>query len=98
MIRPPYVAFFSHFVVPTHSCQYFGHNEAELSIMRMFGGFDKAFFQEYHRNRPKSHPTSEYDKRQLLYELFHYVNHTCIFQVGISLSWSGPDPKGLLNS
>lgn len=48
--------------------------------MRMFGGFDTGFFEEYHRHRPKSHPVTEYDKRQLLYELFHYLNHTCIFQ------------------
>lgn len=61
---------------------YFGHNEAELSIMRMFGGFDFTWFQEYHRLRPKAHPQSEYDQRQLLYELFHYLNHTCIFQSG----------------
>lgn len=61
---------------------FFGHNEAELSIMRMFGGFDAGFFEEYHKHRPKAHPVSEYDKRQLLYELFHYLNHTCIFQSG----------------
>jgi len=59
---------------------YFGHNEAELSIMRMFGGFSAPFFDEYHKYRPKSHPISEYGKRQLLYELFHYLNHTCIFR------------------
>lgn len=59
---------------------YFGHNEAELSIMRMFGGFSPAFFQEYHKHKPKSHPVSEYEKRQSLYELFHYLNHTCLFR------------------
>ncbi|KAG9053324.1 hypothetical protein FS842_008350 [Serendipita sp. 407] len=64
---------------------YFGHNEAELSIMRMFGGFAPSFFQEYHKHRPKAHPVSEYDKRQLLYELFHYLNHTCIFRVSLLL-------------
>jgi len=41
--------------------------------MRMFGGFSPAFFEEYHKHRPKSEPVGEYDFRQTLYELFHYV-------------------------
>jgi len=41
--------------------------------MRMFGGFSPAFFEEYHTHRPKSKPEGEYDMRQMLYELFHYV-------------------------
>lgn len=67
-------------------------NFSRLSIMRMFGGFDRGFLEEYHKHRPKSHPTSEYDKRQLLYELFHYLNHTCIFQVRSFVCGSAP-PK-----
>ena len=56
----------------------------------MFGGFDAAFFEEYHKHQPKAHPISEYDKRQLLYELFHYLNHTCIFQASVSDSIPSP--------
>ena len=41
--------------------------------MRMFGGFSPAFFEEYHKHRPRSKPVGEYDMRQMLYELFHYV-------------------------
>ena len=41
--------------------------------MRMFGGFSPAFFEEYHKLRPKSKPVGEYDMRQMLYEVFHYV-------------------------
>lgn len=52
--------------------------------MRMFGGFTPAFFEEYHKHRPKAKPVSEYGKRQMLYELFHYLNHTCIFLVSSS--------------
>ena len=41
--------------------------------MRMFGGFSPTFFEEYHKHRPRSKPVGEYDMRQTLYELFHYV-------------------------
>lgn len=41
--------------------------------MRMFGGFSPAFFEEYHKHRPRSKPVCEYEMRQMLYELFHYV-------------------------
>jgi len=37
--------------------------------MRMFGGFDKAFFDEYHRLCPKTEPVEEYEDRLKLYEL-----------------------------
>jgi hypothetical protein len=48
--------------------------------MRMFGGFSPEFFEEYHKHRPKSKPVGEYDMRQMLYELFHYVRFIfCIF-------------------
>jgi fructosamine-3-kinase len=53
-----------------------------LSIMRMFGGFSPAFFEEYHKHRPKSKPAGEYDMRQMLYELFHYV------RVILSCGWT----------
>lgn len=48
---------------------------ARLSIMRMFGGFSPTFFEEYHKHRPRSKPVGEYDMRQTLYELFHYVRN-----------------------
>ncbi|KAF8516741.1 fructosamine kinase [Hysterangium stoloniferum] len=58
---------------------YYGHNEADLSIARIFGGFPPAFFQAYHSKIPPSEPTSEYEHRCALYELFHYLNHTILF-------------------
>ncbi|KDQ19743.1 hypothetical protein BOTBODRAFT_102081 [Botryobasidium botryosum FD-172 SS1] len=61
---------------------YYGHNEADLAIARMFGGFPSEFYEEYHRHRPKSHPEAEYDVRASLYELFHYLNHTVLFGSG----------------
>ncbi|KAG9001773.1 hypothetical protein FRB93_011978 [Tulasnella sp. JGI-2019a] len=61
---------------------YYGHNEADLAIARMFGGFPSDFWSEYHKHRPKTAPEDEYDERQVLYELFHYLNHTLIFGGG----------------
>jgi len=58
---------------------YYGHNEADLSIARIFGGFPPSFFTTYHEHIPRSEPTAEYDQRSALYELFHYLNHTALF-------------------
>lgn len=56
---------------------YYGHNEVELGIMKMFGGRSDAFFEEYYKHRPKSQP--HHDERIRLYELYHHLNHTLIF-------------------
>lgn len=37
--------------------------------MKMFGGFGKAFLNEYHRICPKAEPVDEYDDRIALYKL-----------------------------
>jgi len=58
---------------------YFGHNEADLSIARIFGGFPESFFNTYHDYLPKTKPVDQYELRMDLYELFHYLNHTLIF-------------------
>ncbi|KAI0697545.1 fructosamine kinase PKL/CAK/FruK [Cytidiella melzeri] len=58
---------------------YFGHNEADLAIARIFGGFPKSFFTTYHQHLPKSDPENQYDLRGELYELYHYLNHTILF-------------------
>ncbi len=47
----------------------FAHSEYELGIMKMFGGFGKAFLTEYHKRCPKTEPVDEYDDRVSLYEL-----------------------------
>ncbi|KAF8665432.1 hypothetical protein AX16_000451 [Volvariella volvacea WC 439] len=57
----------------------YGHNEADLAIARIFGGFPSTFFTTYHQYMPKSDPVSQYDLRVDLYELFHYLNHTVLF-------------------
>ena len=47
----------------------YAHSEYELGIMRMFGGFGKKFFEEYHQLVPKTEPKEEYEDRIELYEL-----------------------------
>ncbi|KAF8846019.1 Ketosamine-3-kinase [Paxillus ammoniavirescens] len=58
---------------------YYGHNEADLAIARIFGGIPSTFFSTYHKYMPKSEPVEQYDLRADLYELYHYLNHTVLF-------------------
>ena len=51
---------------------FYGHHEYELAIAKMFGGFSREFFSEYHNLIPKS---PGYSQRLELYKLFHYLNH-----------------------
>ncbi|WVQ75264.1 hypothetical protein IAR50_004877 [Cryptococcus sp. DSM 104548] len=56
---------------------YWGHNESDLGVTHMFGGFNAEFYDEYHKVHPRSEP--HYDERQKLYELYHHLNHTFMF-------------------
>lgn len=47
----------------------YAHSEFDIGIMKMFGGFGSAFFNEYHRIVPKTEPVEEYEDRVRLYEL-----------------------------
>ncbi|ODV90105.1 hypothetical protein CANCADRAFT_31163 [Tortispora caseinolytica NRRL Y-17796] len=60
----------------------FAHNEYELALMKMFGGFSATVFDEYHKIIPKSHPESQYADRLALYELYHQLNHSFLFGGG----------------
>ncbi|XP_016070918.1 PREDICTED: fructosamine-3-kinase [Miniopterus natalensis] len=51
---------------------FYGHSEFELAIALMFGGFPRSFFTAYHQKVPKA---PGFDRRQLLYQLFNYLNH-----------------------
>ncbi|KAI0361438.1 fructosamine kinase PKL/CAK/FruK [Trametes cingulata] len=61
---------------------YFGHNEADLAIGKMFGSIPESFYTTYHEHLPKSEPQEEYALRQDLYQLYHYLNHTVLFGGG----------------
>ncbi|EIN13985.1 fructosamine kinase PKL/CAK/FruK [Punctularia strigosozonata HHB-11173 SS5] len=65
---------------------YYGHNEADLAIARMFGGLPRSFFSAYHEHRPKTDPADQYEVRMDLYEMFHYLNHTVLFGGGYARS------------
>ncbi|KPI44520.1 Ketosamine-3-kinase [Cyphellophora attinorum] len=75
----------------------YAHNEYEIGIQMMFGGFGSAHFKEYHELVPKTEPAEEYevsedaagaacaDKEQdrvALYESYHHLNHHSIFGGG----------------
>ncbi|CAK6438660.1 unnamed protein product [Pipistrellus nathusii] len=51
---------------------FYGHSEFELAIALMFGGFPRPFFTAYHQKIPKA---PGFEQRQLLYQLFNYLNH-----------------------
>ncbi|KAL1613246.1 hypothetical protein SLS60_001478 [Paraconiothyrium brasiliense] len=57
----------------------YAHNEFELGIMKMFGGFGGSFLKEYHDLCPKTEPVDEYEDRVKLYELYHHLNHYALF-------------------
>ncbi|CUS15390.1 unnamed protein product [Tuber aestivum] len=57
----------------------YAHNEYEMGIMKMFGGFGTGFFNEYHKIVPKSEPVEEYGDRLKLYQLYHQLNHHALF-------------------
>lgn len=47
----------------------------------MFGGIPGSFNTTYHEYLPQSEPKDQYDLRQDLYQLYHYLNHTVLFGV-----------------
>ncbi|XP_047427621.1 ketosamine-3-kinase isoform X2 [Mugil cephalus] len=51
---------------------FYGHSEFELGIAGMFGGFNSSFYSAYHEKIPKA---PGFEKRNQLYQLFHYLNH-----------------------
>ncbi|KAK0199238.1 fructosamine kinase PKL/CAK/FruK, partial [Desarmillaria ectypa] len=72
---------------------FYGHNEADLAIARIFGGIPRSFFAVYHQHFPKTEPIEQYELRGDLYELFHYLNHTVLFGGGYASSAEGKMDK-----
>eukprot|EP00054_Salpingoeca_dolichothecata_P001725 m.20397 g.20397 ORF g.20397 m.20397 type:complete len:337 (+) comp12471_c0_seq1:77-1087(+) len=58
---------------------YYGHHEAELSIMTLFGKPHESFFKSYFARLPRA---SLFQERQKLYQLYHLLNHYTIFGSG----------------
>uniref|UniRef100_A0A914XQG5 protein-ribulosamine 3-kinase n=1 Tax=Plectus sambesii TaxID=2011161 RepID=A0A914XQG5_9BILA len=65
---------------------FYGHSEYEFGIAKMFGGFDRAFYDAYHQLIPKS---PGFDRRVDLYQLFHHLNHWNHFGSGYRSSSVG---------
>ncbi len=55
---------------------YYGHDECDLSIAMMFGGFHQSFFSAFHEVIPKM--PGFYERNQI-YQLYHYLNHYLLF-------------------
>jgi fructosamine-3-kinase len=55
---------------------YYGHREAELGMMTLFGGFGTGVYAAYEEARPL---LPEWRERNGLYRLYHLLNHVNIF-------------------
>ena len=51
-------------------------SEVDLAMTRLFGGFEKEFYEEYYKVIPKR---QDFDKRSILYNFYHVLNHANIF-------------------
>ena len=60
------------YVVIFDPASFYGHHEFDLAIAGMFGGFNKQFYDAYHKLIPKA---PGFPVRHKLYTLFHYLNH-----------------------
>jgi protein-ribulosamine 3-kinase len=55
---------------------YFGHREAELAFMHLFGGFDKRLFEAYHRVFPLQ---ADWQERMEVFNLYPLLVHVNLF-------------------
>lgn len=56
---------------------YYGDREVDIAMTRMFiSGFNDVFYDYYDRTYPLS---AEYNKKETIYNLYHYLNHYNMF-------------------
>ncbi|WP_262709580.1 fructosamine kinase family protein [Pontimicrobium aquaticum] len=55
---------------------YYGHNEVDIAISNLFGGFDSSFYNAYHDIIPKNEHTNA---RIELYQLYYLLVHLNLF-------------------
>ncbi|NET37005.1 MAG: fructosamine kinase family protein [Cyanothece sp. SIO1E1] len=55
---------------------YFGDREVDIAMSELFGGFPADFYQGYNQAYPLD---SGYQKRKILYNLYHILNHFNLF-------------------
>ncbi|HKI79575.1 MAG TPA: fructosamine kinase family protein [Ignavibacteriaceae bacterium] len=58
---------------------YYGHREADLAMTKLFGGFDKKFYDAYKETYPLK---DGYKYRENIYKLYHVLNHLNLFGSG----------------
>ncbi len=58
---------------------YYGHREAELGMMTLFGGFGERTYTSYNENYPLA---KGWRQRNPLYQLYHLLNHANLFGGG----------------
>tara|TARA_B000000557_G_scaffold206024_1_gene171622 strand:- start:216 stop:812 length:597 start_codon:yes stop_codon:yes gene_type:complete len=51
-------------------------NEVDLAMTRLFGGFNKEFYEEYHKIIPAR---DGFEKRIIIYNFYHILNHANMF-------------------
>jgi len=54
-------------------------NEVDIAMTKLFGGFRKEFYEEYHRIFPLK---KGYEKRIIIYNFYHILNHANMFGGG----------------
>ena len=54
-------------------------NEVDIAMTKLFGGFRKEFYEEYHRIFPIK---NGFEKRIIIYNFYHILNHANIFGGG----------------
>ncbi len=55
---------------------YYGHREAELAFTRLFGGFEKGFYESYCHHFPLEHG---FEQRKDVYNLYPLLVHAILF-------------------
>lgn len=58
---------------------YYGDREVDIAMTELFGGFPRAFYQGYNAVLALD---SGYEKRKILYNLYHILNHFNLFGSG----------------
>ena len=51
-------------------------NEVDIAMTKLFGGFGKEFYEEYHKIFPMK---EGFDKRIIIYNFYHILNHANMF-------------------
>ena len=54
-------------------------NEVDIAMTKLFGGFRKEFYEEYHKVFPKK---NGFEKRIIIYNFYHILNHANMFGGG----------------